>query len=275
MRTSLNAKVLFVFVTLVLLLSACIPSLHPIYTEATRMTDDRILGTWSTSGEGLTMSYDIQVTTSGDSSYLVSSESKETEDAAIERAIQDIFQGDEATWTFERASRVTFDKYVSETNSASITMSVGAPSFAPEGFELSSSEELPYYILTHEEIDGRDTTTTYLVVNMTEIGGDTYLDFIPFPKGDKRRQGTFGSNYITGHTFAKVDFTGDEFSIYMFDSSFIEDLIKSRKVRLRHEKIGMDESIVLTASTEELRAFIAKYGDDDRLFESAETFVQL
>jgi len=82
-------------------------------------------------------------------------------------------------------------------------------------------------------------------------------------------------NYIAGHTFAKVNFEEGKLNLEMFDGEFVENLIKSRKVRLRHEKIGIDGDIVLTASTKELRSFIGKYGDNPDLFDDAEVLVQL
>ena len=200
---------------------------------------------------------------------------KEMVRKAFELNIDDIFLNRESIWTFERAANVTFEKNKGQRLNSSISMTVGAPSFAPHGYELTESKELPFYILTHQEIEKSDTTISYLLVHLTEIGGQKYLDFIPYPKGDKRRQGAFAANYISGHTFAKVEFNNGKLSLKSFDDEFIEALIKNRKVRLTHEKLGLEGGIVLTASTKELRAFIEKYGDDSDLFDDAQYFAKL
>ena len=79
-----------------------------------------------------------------------------------------------------------------------------------------------------------------------------------------KNQVGFQTNLIPAHTFAKVEFQDNQLKIRSFDSDYIEGLIKSRKVRLKHEVVN--ETIILTASTEDLRSFILKYGDDDKLF---------
>ncbi len=283
-----RVRVLFCFIVVVLLVTSCIPSLHPIYTDATRVTDDRLLGTWRAQDSGLKvdLSYDIKVSVTGDTSVTISpndqqrDEYEETElekkvSSQLSESLYSLGFSDDDSWTFEQASKITFEKYVSPTNNSSITINPGVPSFAPKGYKVKNQEFLPYYILTYHEKQLDEIITTYLIVNMTEIGGSYYLDFMPYPKGDKQRRGAFAANYIAGHTFAKVSFNNRKLKIDMFDGAYIEELLKEKRIRLRHEKLGAQGEIVLTASTKELRAFIEKYGDDEDLYESGDEYVQL
>lgn len=283
-----RVRFLFCFIVVVLLVSSCLPSLHPIYTDSTRVTDDRLLGSWGASGSGLKvdLSYDIKVSVSGDTTVTIGPKDQEEygkEETELEKetsskfneALHSLGFSDDDSWTFEQASIITFEKYKNPTSNATIKINPGVPSFAPEGYKVKSQEFLPYYILTYKEQQLDEIITTYLIVNMTEIGDSYYLDFMPFPKGDKQRRGAFSANYIPGHTFAKVTFDDDKLNIEMFDGAYIEDLLKNRRIRLRHEKLGAEGEIVLTASTKELRSFIEKYGDQEDLFHDSEKLVQL
>ena len=168
------------------------------------------------------------------------------------------------------------DRDVTDSITHSVFLS-GAPSLAPDGFEIISQVDHPYYFLTHQDIDDQDTVTTRLLTNLTKIGSDLYLDLAPYKEKNDLfgKSGLFGSNRISAHSFAKISFKNGDLNLQMFDGEFIEELIKKRRVRLRHELIGDDDQILLTASTKELRSFIEKYGDDSDLFDDPQVFTKL
>jgi len=148
--------------------------------------------------------------------------------------------------------------------------------FNTEDIIIEYKEELPYYILSYYPNASADQATT-MKVELTKIGGNIYMDM--FPINDKIT-GRFSTNFIEAHTFAKVEFNEEKLLFHSFDTVRIEDLLKSKKVRLKHEiitkakndqnKIVYEESVVLTAPTKELRAFIEKYGTEEDLFDDAE-----
>lgn len=279
MMTFKNGKLLLLIALIAIFVSSCIPSLHPIYTAETRVIDDRIIGKWKMNNQISfdDVVYDISVS-DGDTTIQITTESDALERGNLnvpEKFIKSLANigGGPSTWTFERAANIQYSKK-SKSSSASISLSVGARSFVPEGYTIDSEEQLPFYILTHKEIEKDEMITTYLIVNLTKISGDLYVDFVPLPKGDKLRQGAFAANYISGHTFAKINFQNDLLSLEMFDGDFIEDLLRSRRVRLSHEILGEDGNLVLTASTDELRSFIEKYGDNPEMYETPEVLVK-
>ena len=53
--------------------------------------------------------------------------------------------------------------------------------------------------------------------------------------------------------------TDNEVSIKWLDQDKIEALLKENKIKIKHEKVGFGETILLTASSEELVKFIEKY----------------
>jgi hypothetical protein len=273
-----------VLIAAVMMSSCLLPSLHPIYTEDTREIDDRIIGTWTIDlNSDLQVQYDIQVNQEGDTLIniedinMVTYRTKniDTSDQDFEH-IKNMFDDlsiddTHSIWTFERAAQVTYERYINESNNSTISMSIGAPSMAPKGYELSNKIDLPYYLLTYKEVEHGDTTTTRLLTNLTNIGDETYIDFVPF----KVKSGLFGNNSISAHSFAKISFYNDQLEIRMFDGEYITDLLHNKRIRLKHEKIGEDDEIILTASTTELRSFIEKYGNDEDLYDDIETFSKL
>ena len=250
---------LSVCIILLIMLSGCIPSIHPIFTPEDRITDDAILGTWVLNEEtGLKMDFTIQ--------------SDSPEDEAEGRKLLEEMQGNtsnpNSTWTFERAANITASVKLSG-GSGTINLTPGAPSLLSKKAKITSKDELPFYILTHQQRQLFDTIETVMVVNLTKIGSDTYMDFFPYTLKDERVRGRFGSNFINGHTFAKVNIKDGQLAIQSFNYDYITQLIKEKRIRLTHENLG-DDDIILTASTQELRAFIKKYGNDQRLFEDEE-----
>ncbi len=91
-----------------------------------------------------------------------------------------------------------------------------------------------------------------------KIKGQIFLDFTPF-------EVKFGSDlaemHLVGiHTFAKLDTKGDTVELRWLSELVLEELFEQKKIRISHEKIGIDKKdILLTASSEELQKFIAKY----------------
>ena len=277
-----------------LLLSGCLlPSLHPIYTEDTRTTDDRILGTWVLErnvGEEYYLQDSMREEYKNvgfnfppaDSNFQQAMETlpKDQREEYIFGYISKVSNFNKSIWTFERAADITFDLNIpGSVNDVTISMELGAESFVPKGSRVIKKHEFPYYLLTYKEIQYRDTLTTRMLTNMTKIGGDIYLDFVTFQTKSKKallaEKNVFAKSNITTHSFAKMTFEDGNLNLQMFDAFFIEELIKNRKVRLRHEQVGKNEDIILTASTTELRSFIEKYGDEPDLYDDPETFTKL
>jgi hypothetical protein len=100
------------------------------------------------------------------------------------------------------------------------------------------------------------------------------MDFLPGAWDDPHWEGRFAVNFMRGHTFAKVEFENGNMTIHPLDGQYIEKLIKKKRIRLKHEVVE-DNDIILTASTEELRAFVAKYVDDKSLYTDSEELLPI
>lgn len=244
-----------IFTFFILTCIGCIPSLHPIYDQNSRIIDDRIIGIWG----------DIDDPDNGQSP----------------RFLQRV------QWNFERRFYSTYrykdhKKYEVHVDNFSIDTAMN------NTLNLSEIDrkELPYYALKYKNYStkkGVMPTKENLEVNLTNIDDNIYIDFYPYRdetsdpyEGIRLKSGyslfdnmhvehgDFAYNFIPAHTFAKVGFKGENMVLTYFDADKIEDLIRKNRVRLKHEIV--DDAIVITASTEELRSFLKKYGNDEDLY---------
>ena len=255
----MKTKILFIALV-VICFASCIPSLHPIFTEQNRITDDRIIGDWVSSAN---TSYEI--------GHNISIQSDEIEQSELNEEIKNsiLNNSDEVKYRFERSATITYAKgdIKSGKNYTKITLPLQRESLPhtkllKKGFEVTDVEHDPNYILTFSEISEGRLIEDVMIVNLTNINGNIYMDF--HPHQDFKKPSRFDTNFIPAHTFAKVEFKNNALRIMQFDSDYIEELIKNKRVRLKHEIIN--DQIILTASTNDLRAFIHKYGNDEKLF---------
>jgi hypothetical protein len=67
-------------------------------------------------------------------------------------------------------------------------------------------------------------------------------------------------------SLAKISFVNNNMMISFLNGDYIKELISSGRVRIKHEKEDLFGSCVITASSDELKQFLEKYGNDDRLY---------
>lgn len=105
------------------------------------------------------------------------------------------------------------------------------------------------------------TETTYLAMPF-KINNQLFLDFIPIEDREfnESDNNLYKMHLISIHTLAKVDIESDSsVSIKWLAQSKLEALLKENKIKIKYETVGVDETILLTASSEELVKFIEKY----------------
>jgi len=249
-------------------IASCIPSLHPIYTNDTVLIDDRIIGTWITEKAGLTKK-DLEPYKSGPDVKLNIKK--------LEFKDGDLFQFSTLDlWQFDRAANIRYDK-INKDGSTSNTAQFDHPlseidsALILDGYKITEIEKLNYYILQYQDLKDNEGKLEKMMVHLTEINDDIYMDFEPVEGSQEANR--FSINHIPAHTFAKLKIEDEKLILKSFDSEFIEELIKNKRVRLKHERIN--DAIVLTASSIELREFIKKYGKDDNLYAEDEVLSQL
>jgi hypothetical protein len=256
-------KTFYCLAAFLLLISSCIPSLHPIYTDDTLIIEDNILGKWESDSP-------IDYTTS----FTVVSDELEDKMQG-EQMLADLEKpAGHHQWFFEQASEIAAIKK-DASGETKIDMKVGSPSMLnlDDGWEIKVGKKHPYYILTHNETVLGEKLKSVMLCHLTIIGKNTFVNFFPFNLKNKQKRTRFATNFVSAHTFAKVNISDDKISIQPFDVSKLESLLKAKRIRLKYEKIG--DRIILTASTQELRSFLEKYGDRSDLYDDEEILDQV
>ena len=107
-----------------------------------------------------------------------------------------------------------------------------------------------------------------------KIDEQLFMDFIPFDYEDISND-LVSQHLLRTHSVAKIDtLESNTLNITWLDESRLSDLFKKDKLKLKHEKVGIDESFILTATSKELYAFLKKYmkADIENKWESSEKF---
>lgn len=214
-----------ILIVAVLLCSSCIvKSLQPFYTKDSLSFNEKLLGRWTDNKKG---QWDVK---------------------SFEDAIKD-------------STKV---KKISEINNAySIEFSV---KFEEEDSEVSDeSTELDEllkkgYLVKYT---GKNKETLFVAMPF-KINNQYFLDLIPFMYEDESVNNLVNQHLLPTHSLAKVDVNSDnEIAFSWLNEDKVKDLFENQELRLKHEQIGYEEDLLLTASSEELFTFLKKYKDSD------------
>jgi hypothetical protein len=99
-------------------------------------------------------------------------------------------------------------------------------------------------------------------VHLIKIKNDYYLDFFPV-KYDIPHEMLYW-HLVPAHIFGKIEFVSDDIVMSWFNSEFLTNMIDSNKVKISYKEL--ENSILLTANTEELQKFVKKFGDNPRAY---------
>ena len=87
-----------------------------------------------------------------------------------------------------------------------------------------------------------------------------FLDFTPFDYEDSGLNSLAAQHLLKTHSVTFVDFQEvGSIKLKWLDESVVKNLINENKIRIKHEQTGIDEDLVLTASSEELYRFLQKF----------------
>lgn len=265
------------FVLVMCLLSSCVYSLFPIYTEDTIIFDSSLLGTWEDlDGYRITFQH-----FSEDNPSEPSSNGKE------KAVYTDSLIGDgwsirsEEAISIEIGNELVFDKVritahmdslmqgliveetdtekeeVKEEKSSSARWLLNQTSF--EGSVSINSEKA--YRMTVQ--DSEDENSVYKV-HLVKIAKNYFIDLYPLLD---TKSGLFTSNAFPVHTFMKVSFSENSFELISFNLEKLNDMFVKKLVRLRHENV--DGNILITAQPKEIQKFLEVYSDNQEVYEDA------
>jgi len=132
--------------------------------------------------------------------------------------------------------------------------------FKPNSYEL------------HYSKSGRNVA---LLGHLFTIEGDMYFDMIPIEDNSEEAL-VYDLHLLPTHSIAKVDkLTKQDVVIKWFNEEWLRKMFTQNRIKISHELV-MDENpqseddgmYLLTASTDELQKFVAKYGNNDDAYDS-------
>lgn len=236
----MKKKLILAAVLSVILLTGCVvKSLKPFYTKETLAYDASILGVWKDSNDGIWEVRSMQAEMEKDNPFRI--KEKQVASHQLENTIKNTVKG---------VDGVKID--------AKVTVSKDKSFF--EDKELEAIYKKSYWVAYKSE----NKPEAFFIVVPFQIKNQMFLDFRPFDWKTEVLSDFATMHYIGVHTLAKLDKNEGNLEISWFAEDKIEDLFAQQKIRIAHEKVGVDnESYLLTASSEELQKFIAKYMDAD------------
>ena len=120
------------------------------------------------------------------------------------------------------------------------------------------------YELTHTDEKGRKALFT---VGVGKLGTNVFLDGFPANLLPGSELNDLAQVHLIGaHTFFKLVKTNDALFLLAMDYEWLEKLLQENPRTMAH--VVQDKHPILTASTEELRKFVAKYASDEKVFKN-------
>lgn len=123
----------------------------------------------------------------------------------------------------------------------------------------------------HFAKNGREVS---LLGHLFMIDGEMYLDMMPVSDNSEEAL-IFDLHLVPTHSIARVATLNEkEVIIKWFNEEWLREMFASNRIKISHEiildenpKSKEDGMYLLTASTDELQKFVAKYGDDDAAYD--------
>lgn len=171
------------------------------------------------------------------------------EEAVAVDGITGVWEKDDQRWTFIKDGEFEDLKMtgIQGNETFSITMT-------DEGGDSTDTGDHSYMVI-YEDLNENRIDSSYFFGSFAMLNGDHYLDLFPLDFGSFDFE---NSHYLPVHTFSKIRLKEDSLVISLFKDSWIEEQISENRVRIKHERTN--DSVLITAGTEELQKFIIKYG---------------
>ena len=96
------------------------------------------------------------------------------------------------------------------------------------------------------------------------IENQSFVDFVPYHYDAKGTNDLVSQHLLKTHSVAKFNILSNEkIEVIWLDEDRLEHLFNKNQINIKHEKVGFDESLLLTASSNELYQFLKKYNASD------------
>jgi hypothetical protein len=116
-----------------------------------------------------------------------------------------------------------------------------------------------YQLIVKEEGNEDGKFETHLL----KLGKHYFLDL--YPQEPETGNEFYNAHVIPAHSFIRISLEGHILRLGFFDLDWLKDNLEQKRVSIEHER--RDDTIVLTASTEELQAFVLEHVEDAFVYE--------
>ncbi|WP_394750081.1 hypothetical protein [Spongiimicrobium salis] len=108
---------------------------------------------------------------------------------------------------------------------------------------------------------GEEDNQSVFIAMPFSIDDTIFMDFVPFDfKLLNSSSNLIKKHLVATHSVAKFDILeGQKIQITWLDEDRLEALFEQQKIQIKHEILGLEETLLLTASSEELYRFLKKY----------------
>ncbi|MCA9110247.1 MAG: hypothetical protein KDA52_09885 [Planctomycetaceae bacterium] len=138
-----------------------------------------------------------------------------------------------------------------------------------EQWKFTPRNDEQAYRLDYTEASG---DTGEFIARLTKIGDHHYLDFFPVKphKLDEINaedlSGFYRHHLLPVHTFIRIEQWEPTLKLAFFDLRRMDEYLKEDPGAVAHERTDVNGDLLLTASTAELRKFIARVDGEQELF---------
>lgn len=215
-----------ILIGIAILLNSCIvKSLQPFYTSDSLSYNEKFIGTWVDSEKG---EWDIKSFKDGLKDTNISKKKIKTSEKDVKYTVKTEF--------------TEFDSDPSD-DVTNLT------EFYKKGYLISYKDQ--------------DKEALFVAMPF-KIDNQYFLDFIPFMYDNNSVNELVNQHLMTTHSVAKIDVNSDkEIAFSWLNENKVKELFDNKKLRLKHEGIGLEKDLLLTASSEELYVFLKKYMKSD------------
>lgn len=132
-------------------------------------------------------------------------------------------------------------------------------------FTMSDTTRGMYTLLSDES----GATARFEAV-LVELGGAAFLDI--YPDAPESENTFYMDHLLRVHNILRVEMDADTLWASDFDAEWLQTMLDKKRFRLSH--VPLDGAILLTGSTAELQAFVAKYARTPAAFSEPAKFIR-
>ncbi|SHH52130.1 hypothetical protein [Winogradskyella jejuensis] len=104
----------------------------------------------------------------------------------------------------------------------------------------------------------KDTEASFIAMPFM-VDEHLFIDLTPFEYDSDDLNKLVAQHLLKTHSTAFVDITNEGFTLKWLSEKAVNKLITEKRLRIKHERTGIDEDLVLTATSEELHNFLKKF----------------